>query len=147
MLNRRFADGLTGVFSFSANSVRENRIVEEYDREPTLWQGTNGGRPYRISASATYELPFDDIAVDNSTLDQCFNVDAGFEKEPAKIPAAFQKRQFPFRVDDVRGQALSFLNMREITEEYVPTCARDKNAGAIANCRMLRRDSILMFSN
>ena len=58
VLNRRFADGLTGVFSFSANSVRENRIVEEYDREPTIWQGSNGGRPYRITASAAYELPF-----------------------------------------------------------------------------------------
>ena len=45
VLNRRFADGLTGVFSFSANSVRENRLVEEYDREPTIWQGSNGGRP------------------------------------------------------------------------------------------------------
>jgi Carboxypeptidase regulatory-like domain/TonB dependent receptor-like, beta-barrel len=157
VLNRRFANGLTGVFSFSANSVRENRIVEEYDREPTLWQGSNGGRPYRITASAAYDLPFgagraflndggvlaaiaggwqlagnydyqpgalldwntnlffygdlDDIAADNPTLDRWFNVDAGFEKDPAKTPAAFQKRQFPFRVDDVRGQALSFLNM------------------------------------
>jgi hypothetical protein len=157
VLNRRFADGLTGVFSFSANSVRENRIVEEYDREPTLWQGSNGGRPYRITASAAYELPFganraflheggvlaaiaggwqlagnwdyqpgalldwntnlffygdiDDIAVDNPTLDRWFNVEAGFETDPARTPAAFQKRQFPFRVDGVRGQALSFLNM------------------------------------
>lgn len=53
----------------------------------------------------------DDIAVDNPTLDRWFNVDAGFEKDPARTPAAFQKRQFPFRVDGVRGQALSFLNM------------------------------------
>ena len=30
---------------------------------------------------------------------------------PAKTPAGFQKRQFPFRVDGVRGQSLSFLNM------------------------------------
>jgi hypothetical protein len=157
VLNRRFADGLTGVFSFTANSVRENRIVDEFDREPTLWQGSNGGRPYRVSASAAYELPFgggraflndggvlaaiaggwqlagnydyqpgallewntnlffygdlDDIAVDNPTRDRWFNADAGFETDPAKIPAAFQKRQFPFRVDGVRGQGLSFLNM------------------------------------
>ena len=48
VLNRRFADGLSGVFSLTSNSVRANRIVEEYDREPTLWQGSNGGRPYRI---------------------------------------------------------------------------------------------------
>jgi hypothetical protein len=157
VLNRRFADGLTGVFSFTANSVRENRIVDEFDREPTLWQGSNGGRPYRITASTAYDLPFgagraflndggvlaaiaggwqlagnydfqpgalldwntnlffygnlDDIAIDNPTRDRWFNVDAGFEKDPAKTPAAFQKRQFPFRVDGVRGQALSFLNM------------------------------------
>ena len=53
----------------------------------------------------------DDIAVDNPTLDRWFNIDAGFEKDPARTPAAFQKRQFPFRIDGVRGQALSFLNM------------------------------------
>ena len=158
VLNRRFADGLTGVFSFTANSVRENRIVEEYDREPTIWQGSDGGRPYRITASAAYDLPFgagraflndggilagvvggwqlagnydyqpgalldwgnqnlffygdlDDVDVDDPTLDRWFNVDAGFETDPARTPAAFQKRQFPFRVDGVRGQGLSFLNM------------------------------------
>ena len=157
VLNRRFADGLTGVFSFSANSVRENRLVEEYDREPTIWQGSNGGRPYRITASAAYELPFgadraflneggvlaaivggwqlagnydyqpgsligdwtnlffygnlEDIPLDNPTLDRWFNTDAGFETDPARTPAGFQKRQFPFRVDGVRGQSLSFLNM------------------------------------
>ena len=53
----------------------------------------------------------EDIPVDNPTLDRWFNTDAGFEKDPAKTPAGFQKRQFPFRVDGVRGQALSFLNM------------------------------------
>src|SRR6185295_9610106 len=53
----------------------------------------------------------EDIPVTNPTLDQWFNTDAGFEKDPAKTPAGFQKRQFPFRVDGVRGQALSFLNM------------------------------------
>ncbi len=155
-LNRRFSNGLSGVFSFAANLVRENRVVEEYDREPTIWQGNNNGRPYRIAASGVYELPFgpgrahltegvlgglaggwqvagnydfqpgallgdwtnlffygdlEDIALDHPTLDQWFNTDAGFEKDPTKTPAGFQKRQFPFRVDGVRGQALSFLNM------------------------------------
>ena len=155
-LNRRFSNGLTGVFSFAASSVQENRVVEEYDREPTIWQGNNNGRPYRIAASGVYELPFgpgrayltkgplgqlaggwqvaanydyqpgallgdwtnlffygdlDDIPLDHPTRDQWFNTDAGFEKDPAKTPAGFQKRQFPFRVDGVRGQALSFLNM------------------------------------
>jgi len=155
-LNRRFRNGLSGVFSFAANSVTENRIVEEYDREPTIWQGNNNARPYRIAASGVYELPFgpgrahltdgvggalaggwqvagnydyqpgallgdwtnlffygdlEDIPLDHPTQDQWFNTDAGFETDPAKTPAGFQKRQFPFRVDGVRGQALSFLNM------------------------------------
>ena len=155
-LNRRFRNGLSGVFSFAANNVIENRIVEEYDREPTIWQGNNNARPYRIAASGVYALPFgrgqahlsdglgsalaggwqvaanydfqpgaligdwtnlffygnlEDIPLDHPTNDQWFNTDAGFEKDPAKTPAGFQKRQFPFRVDGVRGQALSFLNM------------------------------------
>jgi len=147
---------LSGVFSFTATGTTENRVVEEYDREPTIWQGNNNARPYRIAASGVYELPFgpgrahltdgvggalaggwqvagnydyqpgallgdwtnlffygdlEDIPLDHPTQDQWFNTDAGFEKDPAKTPAGFQKRQFPFRVDGVRGQALSFLNM------------------------------------
>ena len=131
--------------------------MEEFDRVPTIWQGNNGGRPYRFTASAVYELPFgtdraflnnggllagavggwqvagnydyqpgsllgdwtnlffygnlSDIPVKTPTLDRWFNTDAGFEKDPAKTPAGFQKRKFPFRVDGVRGQGLSFLNM------------------------------------
>ena len=155
-VNRRFANGLSGFAALSFNSVRENRIVDEYDRAPTIWQGSNGGRPYRFVGSAVYELPFgpgqaflndrgllaavvggwqlagsydyqpgsllgdwtnlffygdlSDIPVDNPTHDRWFNTDAGFEKDPARTPAGFQKRQFPFRVDGVRGQALSILN-------------------------------------
>jgi hypothetical protein len=155
-VNRRYSNGLSGVGSFSVNRVRENRTVEEYDRVPTLWQGSNGGRPYRITGSVVYELPFgpdraylsqggllaavvggwqlagtydyqpgsllewgtnlffygdlNDIAIDNPTNDRWFNTDAGFEKNPARTPANFQKRTFPFRVDGVRGQALSMLN-------------------------------------
>ena len=48
----------------------------------------------------------DDIATDDPTLDQWFNVDAGFERDPAKAPANFQKRVFPFRIDGVRGPNL-----------------------------------------
>jgi hypothetical protein len=156
-VNRRYAHGLTGVGSFSVTRVRENRTVEEYDRAPTIWQGSNGGRPFRVAGSAAYELPFgtgrqflsqggpvaavvggwqiagtydyqpgsllgdwpnlffygnlDDIAIDNPTRERWFNTDAGFEKDPAKIPAGFQKRKFPFRVDGVRGQALSVLSL------------------------------------
>jgi hypothetical protein len=39
-----------------------------------------------------------------------FNIDAGFERDTADQPAAFQKRIFPFRVDGVRGFDLSYLN-------------------------------------
>ena len=39
-----------------------------------------------------------------------FNIDAGFERDTADQPAAFQTRTFPFRVDGVRGFDLSYLN-------------------------------------
>jgi len=53
----------------------------------------------------------DDIALDNPTREEWFNIDAGFERDPAKIPAAFQKRAFPFRIDGVRGMPLTFTNV------------------------------------
>ena len=40
-----------------------------------------------------------------------FNTDAGFEKDPAKQPALFQKRVFPFRIDGVRGFNFTQLNL------------------------------------
>jgi hypothetical protein len=52
-----------------------------------------------------------DIAIDNPTRERWFNTDAGFEKNPARTPAAFQKRSFPFRIDGVRGMALTATNM------------------------------------
>jgi hypothetical protein len=155
-LNRRFTNGLAAQVTVSANRVTEHRTVEEYDRAPTLWQTSNGARPYRITALGVYELPFGtsrrflnngglaaaiaggwqvsgtweyqpgplvdwgnlffygdlaDIPVDNPTRDRWFNTDAGFEKDPARTPAAFQKRSFPFRVDGVRGQALIAANL------------------------------------
>ena len=51
ILTRRLANGLTGNASFSINRVTENRTVEEYDREPTLWQTNNNGRPWRVTAA------------------------------------------------------------------------------------------------
>ena len=157
-VNRRFSNGLTGFASFNVNAVRYNRTVEEFDREPTLWQGSNDARPWRLAGVASYELPFgrgrqfltdggvlaavagnwqitgtweyqpgalldwggqniffngdlDDIALDDPTREQWFNIDAGFERDPARIPAAFQTRAFPFRIDGVRGQPLMFTNM------------------------------------
>ena len=53
----------------------------------------------------------DDIPSDDPTLERWFNVDAGFERDPAKGPANFQKRVFPFRIDGVRGPNLVQLNM------------------------------------
>ena len=52
-----------------------------------------------------------DIKVANPTLDHWFNVDAGFEKDPNKVPPNFQKRSFPFRVDGVRGFSLQDINL------------------------------------
>jgi hypothetical protein len=52
----------------------------------------------------------DGIAVDDPTIDRWFNVDAGFERDPAKAPASYQKRAFPFRVDGVRQDATQLLN-------------------------------------
>jgi len=156
-VNKRFSNGLTGFFSFNANSVRATRTVEEYDREPTIWQGSNDARPWRLVGVGSYELPFgrgrqflsnggvaaalasnwqisgtweyqpgalldwggqniffygelDDIKLDNPTREKWFNTD-GFEKDPAKTPAAFQTRAFPFRIDGVRSMPLTFTNL------------------------------------
>ena len=182
-VNRRFRNGLTGFFSFNANSVRYNRTVEEFDREPTLWQGSNDARPWRLAGVGSYELPFgrgkkflsnggvgaafasnwqisgtweyqpgalldwgaqniffngdlSNIALDNPTNAEWFNVDAGFERDPAKIPAAFQKRAFPFRIDGVRSQPLTFTNM---------TIMRSFGAGA-GRTWQLRMDAQNVFN-
>ncbi len=79
------------------------------------WQ-TSGTFEYQPGALLTWNNLFfsgnlDDIAVDNPTLDRWFNTDAGFEKDPAKTPANFQKRQFPFRIEGVRGPDLKMVNL------------------------------------
>jgi hypothetical protein len=56
--NRRFANGFTANAALSFTSTRSNRTVNEFDREPTLWQDDNTSRPYRLSGGAVYELPF-----------------------------------------------------------------------------------------
>jgi hypothetical protein len=58
VLTQRYAFGLTGHAAFSANRVTENQTVHEFDREPTLWQTNNNGRPWRVTGVAAYELPF-----------------------------------------------------------------------------------------
>ena len=57
-MHRRLSNGFSGFFSFNLNSVRYNRTVEEFEREPTLWQGSNDARPWRLAGAASYELPF-----------------------------------------------------------------------------------------
>lgn len=79
------------------------------------WQ-TSGNFEYQPGALLNWGNVFfygrlEDIPVDNPTLDRWFNVDAGFERDPAKIPANFQKRVFPFRVDGVRAPDLKQLNI------------------------------------
>ena len=152
---RRFSDGFALSAAYSGNRIHNLEFLNEYDREPTLWQPNVNGRPHRITASGLAEIPFgpgrkfessgvlgailsdwqvagtleyqpgplltwnnlffygsfDDIPVDNPTLDRWFNVDAGFERDPAKVPANFQKRVFPFRIDGVRGPNLLQVNM------------------------------------
>ena len=57
-VNRRYSAGLSANLAFAARRVTENRTVEAYDREPTLWQTSQNARPWRLSGSAVYELPF-----------------------------------------------------------------------------------------
>ena len=58
IVTRRYSGGLTANGAFTLNRVTENRTVEEYDRAPTLWQTNNNGRPWRLTGTAVYELPF-----------------------------------------------------------------------------------------
>jgi hypothetical protein len=152
---RRFSKGWALSAAYSGNRIRNLEFLNEYDREPTLWQPNANGRPHRFTASGLAEIPygadrkygngggvlaailggwqvggtveyqpgplltwgnvffygdFDDIASENPTLERWFNVDAGFERDPAKAPANFQARVFPFRIDGVRGPNLLQLN-------------------------------------
>ena len=162
---RRYSNGLSANFAFSANHVTENRIVEAYDREPTDWQPSQDSRPFRMSGGAVYELPFganrkylqegvaskifggwqtggtfeyqpgallefnnnvffngdlDSIKKDNpeialnrdGTLDlskSWFNTE-GFVTAAALQPASYQKRAFPFRIDNLRGPGFFLVN-------------------------------------
>jgi hypothetical protein len=162
---RRYSNGLSANFAFSANTVTENRVVEAFDREPTLWQPSQDSRPYRMSGGAVYELPFggnrrflkegiasklvggwqlggtfeyqpgallefgndaffngdlDSIAKDDpeialqrdGTIDGSkywFNT-AGFVTAAAAQPALYQKRVFPFRLDNLRGPGYFLVN-------------------------------------
>ena len=161
---RRFNKGFALSAAYSGNRIRNLEFLNEYDREPTLWQPNVNGRPHRITASGLAEIPFgpgrkfastgvlgailggwqvggtleyqpgplltwgnvffygdfDDIPSDDPTLDRWFNVDAGFERDPARVPANFQKRVFPFRIDGVRGPNLLQVNMNFMRTVALP---------------------------
>ena len=71
----------------------------------------------------------EDIQLDSPTLDRWFNTDAGFEKDPNRVPANFQKRSFPFRVDGVRGFNLLTTN-HELVAEHPRRAVRRSSASA-----------------
>jgi hypothetical protein len=52
----------------------------------------------------------DDIKTDTKTIERWFNVDAGFEKNAARTPAAFHTRVFPQRINDLRADGTKLLN-------------------------------------
>jgi hypothetical protein len=52
----------------------------------------------------------DDIALEDPTLDRWFNVDAGFERSATRVPADFQERLFPLRIDGLRRDQTFLLN-------------------------------------
>ena len=98
-------------------------------RSPAILGGWQASGTYEYQPGALLDWDniffygdFEDIAIDNpqiallpdGTIDptkRWFNIDAGFERDPARQPAAFQKRVFPFRVDGVRGFNFTQLNL------------------------------------
>jgi hypothetical protein len=161
---RRLNNGFALNAAYSGNRIRNLEFLNEFDREPTLWQPNANGRPHRVTAGGLAEVPFgrgrrfestgvlgaivsdwqvagtleyqpgplltwgnlffygdfDDIPSDDPTLDRWFNVDAGFERDPARAPANFQKRVFPFRIDGVRGPNLLQVNMNFMRTVRLP---------------------------
>jgi hypothetical protein len=67
--------------------------------------------PYLDFGNVFYTGDLNDIALDKSerTLDRWFNTD-GFEKVPARQPAAFHRRVFPLRVGNAKGDGLKRLD-------------------------------------
>ena len=58
IVNRRFANGLSGFASFSANSVRENRTVRSSIASRRYGKAVTGGVRGVWQGAAVYELPF-----------------------------------------------------------------------------------------
>jgi hypothetical protein len=55
---RRMHNGFALNASYSGNRIRNLEFLNEYDREPTLWQPNLNGRPHRITAGGLADLPF-----------------------------------------------------------------------------------------
>ena len=57
--DKRFSHGFNFTFSFTSTDVREKLFLpNEYDRIPDTWITGTTARPYRITATGIYELPF-----------------------------------------------------------------------------------------
>jgi hypothetical protein len=108
LLNKRYSNGLSGHAAFSMNRVTENRTVEEYDREPTLWQTNNNGRPWRVTALALYELPFGPGKpfLDNSgvlaDIARGWSVSGTFEYQPGALLTWNQNIFFNGNLEDIK---------------------------------------------
>ena len=61
-------------------------------------------------ANIFYYGDVDSIALSDPTLDEWFDVDAGFERNSTRVPADFQERLFPLRVDGLRADQTLLLN-------------------------------------
>ena len=61
-------------------------------------------------ANVFYYGDVDAIALEDPTLNEWFDTDAGFERNATRVPADFQERLFPLRVDGLRGDQTLLLN-------------------------------------
>jgi hypothetical protein len=104
--SRAFLDG-GGVLAAIVGDWQLSGTFEYQPGQLLQWSGNAIGSSNNIF----FYGDLDDIAVDNPTLDRWFNIDAGFERDPNKVPANFQKRAFPFRVEGVRSYNLLNTNM------------------------------------
>jgi hypothetical protein len=58
-LQRRFVGGLSTNFALSLNRAQDwSTVLNEYDMGPTQWFTTNNARPWRVTATGLYLLPF-----------------------------------------------------------------------------------------
>ena len=73
----------------------------------------------------------DNISAD-PTLNRWFNIDAGFEKDPAKVPAGFQKRLFPVVIDGAAGgqdDAPEFERSAELPDQRAVPAGSESGRG------------------